>query len=300
MKSLNCPISAVLSGLLILCSCGADRTDYDATGTFEATEVVVSSEAGGRIISLDLQEGDAVEAGSEYGLVDTVQLTLRRAQLYAGIAAARSRIQDIGTHTAPVRAQIAALEKERERVKNLIAANAANTKQLDDINSNISVLEKQLTALENTITQANAAIDAETASLMTQTAQVDDLILRCRIVSPLTGVVLAKYSQRGELTSMGKPLFKVADIDNMYLRAYITAGQLTDLKLGQQVRVYADSGQKGRKEYSGTVSWISDKAEFTPRTIQTRDERANLVYAVRISFHNDGYVKIGMYGDVKF
>jgi len=204
------------------------------------------------------------------------------------------------TQTAPVREQISVLKKERERVMNLIAANVANTKQLDDINSNISIQGKQLAALEKTILQANEAIEAETASLNTQIAQIEDLISRSRIVSPLDGVVLAKYSQQGELTSMGKPLFKVADIDNMYLRAYITAGQLTDIRLGQQVKVFADSGEKGRKEYSGTVAWISDKAEFTPKTIQTRDERANLVYAVKIAFHNDGYVKIGMYGDVKF
>ncbi len=290
----------MLLGLSVFTSCTSQREDFDATGAFEATEVVISSEASGRIIALNIQEGDALVGGGEYGLVDTVQLSLKKAQLYAGIAAARSRIQDVETQTAPVREQIAVLKKERERVMNLIAANVANTKQLDDINSNISIQGKQLAALEKTIIQANEAIEAETASLNTQIAQIGDLISRCRIVSPLDGVVLAKYSQQGELTSMGKPLFKVADIDNMYLRAYITAGQLTDVRLGQQVRVFADSGEKGRKEYSGTVAWISDKAEFTPKAIKTRDERANLVYAVKIAFHNDGYVKIGMYGDVKF
>jgi len=290
----------MLLGLSVFTSCTSQRDDFDATGTFEATEVVISSEAGGRIIALNIHEGDALVGGGEYGLVDTVQLSLKKAQLYAGIAAARSRMQDMETQTAPVREQISVLKKERERVMNLIAANVANTKQLDDINSNISIQGKQLAALEKTILQANEAIEAETASLNTQIAQIEDLISRSRIVSPLDGVVLAKYSQQGELTSMGKPLFKVADIDNMYLRAYITAGQLTDIRLGQQVKVFADSGEKGRKEYSGTVAWISDKAEFTPKTIQTRDERANLVYAVKIAFHNDGYVKIGMYGDVKF
>jgi len=300
MKSQGILPAVMLLGLSVFTSCTSQREDFDATGAFEATEVVISSEASGRIIALNIQEGDALVGGGEYGLVDTVQLSLKKAQLYAGIAAARSRIQDVETQTAPVREQIAVLKKERERVMNLIAANVANTKQLDDINSNISIQGKQLAALEKTIIQANEAIEAETASLNTQIAQIGDLISRCRIVSPLDGVVLAKYSQQGELTSMGKPLFKVADIDNMYLRAYITAGQLTDVRLGQQVRVFADSGEKGRKEYSGTVAWISDKAEFTPKAIKTRDERANLVYAVKIAFHNDGYVKIGMYGDVKF
>lgn len=294
-------LSVVMSLVLMLSiSCVSEKNEFDASGTFEATEVVISSEAGGRIIALNVREGDVLDEGEEYGLVDTVQLSLKKAQLSAGIAAARSRIQDMETQTAPVREQIAVLKKERERVMNLIAANVANTKQLDDINSNITIQGKQLAALEKTILQANEAIEAETASMNTQIAQVEDLISRCRIVSPLDGVVLAKYSQQGELTSMGKPLFKVADIGNMYLRAYITAGQLTDIRLGQQVRVFADSGEKERKEYSGTVAWISDKAEFTPKTIQTRDERANLVYAVKIAFQNDGYVKIGMYGDVKF
>jgi len=293
-------ISFLALGILTAASCGNGEREFDATGTFEATEVVVSSEASGRIISLDIQEGASVVEGVEYGLVDTVQLSLKKAQLNAGINAARSKVQDPDTQTAPVKEQISALVKEKERVTRLIAANAANTKQLDDVNNSIAVLKKQLVALENSVCQANDVIDAEIVSLRTQISQIDDLLSKCRIVSPLKGVVLAKYSEKGELTSMGKPVFKVADVDNMYLRAYITAGQLTELKLGQQVKVLADSGDKGRREYEGTVSWISDKAEFTPKTIQTRDERANLVYAVKISFRNDGYVKIGMYGDVRF
>lgn len=292
--------SFLISGVLTAVSCGSGDREFDATGTFEATEVVVSSEAGGKIISLDIQEGASVIEGGEYGLVDTVQLSLKKAQLQAGINAARSKVQSLDTQTAPVKEQISALGKEKDRVTRLIAANAANTKQLDDVNNSIAVLEKQLAALENSVSQANDVIEAEIVSLKTQISQVDDLLSKCRIVSPLTGVVLAKYSEKGELTSMGRPVFKVADVGNMYLRAYITAGQLTELKLGQQVKVLADSGENGRREYDGTVSWISDKAEFTPKTIQTRDERANLVYAVKISFRNDGYVKIGMYGDVRF
>jgi len=300
MRMLYRLIPILTSIVLTSVSCGDREREFDATGTFEATEVVVSSEASGRIISLNIQEGGAVAEGGEYGLVDTVQLSLKKAQLYAGINAALSKVQNLDTQTAPVQEQISALEKEKDRVTRLIAANVANTKQLDDVNSNIAVLKKQLAALKTSINQANNVIDAEIVSLKTQISQIDDLISKCRIISPLKGVVLAKYSEQGELTSMGKPIFKVADVDNMYLRAYITAGQLTELKLGQEVKVLADSGDKGRREYDGTVSWISDKAEFTPKTIQTRDERANLVYAVKISFRNDGYVKIGMYGDVRF
>lgn len=293
-------LAGLAIGMFMAASCGDGEREFDATGTFEATEVVVSSEASGRIISLDIREGASVVEGGEYGLVDTVQLSLKKAQLCAGINAALSKVQSLDTQTAPVKEQISALEKEKDRVTRLIAANAANTKQLDDVNNSIAVLKKQLAALENSVLQANDVIDAEIVSLRTQISQIDDLLSKCRIISPLKGVVLAKYSEQGELTSMGKPIFKVADVDNMYLRAYITAGQLTELKLGQQVKVLADSGDKGRREYEGTVAWISDKAEFTPKTIQTRDERANLVYAVKIAFRNDGYVKIGMYGDVRF
>jgi len=185
-------------------------------------------------------------------------------------------------------------------VTNLIAANAANTKQLDDVNSGMAVLKKELQSSEYTIASANKTIDAEIAALMTQMNQIDDQLQRCRIIAPLNGVVLAKYSEQGELTSMGKSIFKAADVENMYLRAYITASQLSEIVLGQKVRIFADGDENGSHQYEGNVAWISDKAEFTPRTIQTKDERANLVYAVKISFINDGYVKIGMYGDVKF
>lgn len=293
-------LSALTLSLSVFASCGGNGNGFDASGTFEATEVVVSSEANGKIISLDLNEGDAVVKGKDYGLVDTVQLHLQKQQLYAGINAATSRRQNIQKQTGYLREQISTQKKERERVKNLIAANAANTKQLDDINSAIAMLQKQLDATEYTITQSNAAVDAEVASLQTQVAQVEDQLLRCHIMTPINGVVLAKYAEQGELTAMGKPIFKVADVDNMLLRAYITAGQLTLLKIGQKVKVFADSGETGRREYEGEVSWISAKSEFTPKTIQTRDERANLVYAVKISFKNDGLVKIGMYGDIKF
>lgn len=290
----------IAAAALMFASCGGSSNGYDASGTFEATEVVVSSEASGKILSLNVNEGDNLKGGSIYGLVDTVQLVLKKEQLLAGIRAAQSRKQDVSTQTASLKEQIATQKSERERVKKLIAASAANTKQLDDINSAIAVLSKQLEALENSLEQGNGVIDAEVATLQTQIAQIDDQLGRCHITSPISGTVLAKYAQAGELTAAGKPLFKVADIGNMFLRAYITAGQLTQLKIGQRVMIYADSGEKGYKVYEGEVTWISDKSEFTPKTIQTRDERANLVYAVKISFYNDGYVKIGMYGDVKF
>lgn len=293
-------ITAIASASLFLASCGGSGNGYNASGVFEATEVVVSSETSGKILSLNVNEGDNLKAGGVYGLVDTIQLVLKKDQLLAGINAALSRKQDIPMQTASIRQQIATQKNERERVKRLIAANAANTKQLDDINSAIAILSRQLEALENSLMQGNSVVDAEVVTLKTQIAQIDDQLGRCHITSPISGTVLAKYAQAGELTAAGKPLFKVADIGNMFLRAYITASQLTELKIGQRVMIYADSGDKGYKVYEGEITWISDKSEFTPKTIQTRDERANLVYAVKISFYNDGYVKIGMYGDVKF
>ena len=281
-------------------SCKDAGGGNDASGTFEATEVVVSAEASGRIVSLDVQEGMPLSAGQVCGLVDTVQLYLQRRQLEAGVNAALSRKRDAETQTAYIREQIEVNRREAERVRNLIEADAANTKQLDDITSAIKLLETQLTATEADIAQNNAIAEAEAASYRAQIAQVEESLRRCRIASPIDGTVLVKYAEAGELTAAGKPLFKVADLTSMSLRAYITASQLTHVRLGQKVRVFADSGEKGVREYEGTVSWISDQSEFTPKTIQTRDERANLVYAIKVSFVNDGYVKTGMYGDLKF
>lgn len=285
---------------IFLSSCGNGKSYYDASGTFEATEVVVSSEASGRIIELNLKEGDLVKEGDVCGDVDSVQLVLKREQLKASIAAAKTKTQDVETQTGSIREQIATQTRERERVQKLIAADAASTKQLDDINASIAVLNKQLKAATLTLNQTNSAIEAEVATMCVQMEQINDQISRCRIVSPISGHVLAKYAEQGEITAAGKPLLKIADVDNMYLRAYITSGQLSDVKLGQEVVIYSDSGEKEVRVYIGNVVWISDKAEFTPKTIQTKDERANLVYAVKIAFENDGYVKIGMYGDVKF
>ena len=214
--------------------------------------------------------------------------------------AALSRRRDVETQTAYIKEQIEVNRREADRVRNLIAADAANTKQLDDITSAIKLLETQLAATEADIAQNNTIAEAEAASYRAQIAQVEESLRRCRISSPIDGTVLVKYAEAGELTAAGKPLFKIADLSRMNLRAYITASQLTAVKLGQKVRVFADSGEDGVREYEGTVSWISDQSEFTPKTIQTRDERANLVYAIKVSFVNDGYVKIGMYGDLKF
>ena len=292
----------VLAGAVLVTAVSCKDTDgsNDASGTFEATEVMVSSEASGRIMALDIHEGGVLKAGQGCGLVDTLQLYLQKRQLETGVEAALSRRRDVETQTAYIKEQIEVNRREADRVRNLIAADAANTKQLDDITSSIKLLETQLAATEADIAQNNSIAEAEAASYRAQIAQVDESLRRCRITSPIDGTVLVKYAEAGELTAAGKPLFKIADLSRMNLRAYITASQLTSVRIGQKVRVFADSGEDGVREYEGTVSWISDQSEFTPKTIQTRDERANLVYAIKVSFINDGYVKIGMYGDLKF
>ena len=200
---------------------------------------------------------------------------------------------------ASLKQQIATQKHEQQRFENLVRDNAANRKQWDDIHANIAVLEKQLAAQTETLEKGNQSINGQVRTLKAQIAQVEDQMRRCVITAPASGTILSKYAEPGELASTGRALFKLGDLENMYLRAYVVAPQLTTLKIGQQVRVFADEGEKGRREYAGTVSWISDQAEFTPKTIQTRDERANLVYAVKIAVRNDGFIKRGMYGEVK-
>lgn len=291
----------ILYGVLaLLAGCSGNEGNYDASGTFEATEVIVSSEASGRLMRFDVEEGQTLRAGETVGIVDTVQLYLKRLQLLTNRRAVDTRRQDIAKQIAATEEEIAKQRREKARTEGLLERQAANRKQLDDIESAIAVLEKQLAAQRSTLERGNRGVDEESSALDVQVAQIDDQLAKCRIASPIDGTVLVKYAEPGEVTAAGKPLFKAADVRHMRLRAYVTSGQLTGLKLGQRVTVYADEGEERSRPYEGTVSWIADQAEFTPKTIQTRDERANLVYAVKIDVPNDGLLKIGMYGDVKF
>jgi HlyD family secretion protein len=283
---------------VLLVSCNGNKNNFDASGVFEATEVIVSSESSGKIYDFSVQEGQEIKAGEMVGFIDTVQLHLRKMQLIANVKAVKSKRPDINTQIAAISEQISAASVEKNRIESLLKANAATRKQLDDINAQIAVLNKQLEAQKSTLSITNKGINEESSVLEIQIAQVEDLLQKCRIINPINGTVLAKYAQQGEITASGKALYKIADTKNMILRAYITSGQLTQLKLGQKVKVMADYGDKGYKEYEGTISWISSKSEFTPKTIQTRDERANLVYAVKVAVPNDGYIKIGMYGGI--
>lgn len=284
---------------MVLTACGNKNVDYDASGVFETTEVIVSARGTGEIVSLNVEEGQTVKANEPLGELDMTQLILKKEQLHAGKDAATSRKLNTAQQVASLSQQIANLQSEQARFKALLKDGAATQKQVDDLGYQIATLQKQLTAANEQVTTANQSIDGQSASFDAQMGQIDDMMHQAVITSPIDGVILSKYAEAGEFAVPGRALFKVANVSDMKLRAYITADQLTGLKIGQKVKVYADQGADGRKEYDGTVSWISSEAEFTPKTIQPRDERSNLVYAIKIAVKNDGLIKRGMYGDVK-
>ncbi len=285
---------------LLLIACTDKQKEWDALGVFETTEVIVSARGTGEIKRLDIEEGQEVAANATVGYVDTTQLALRRKQLVATLSATESRRLNEEKQLASLRQQIANAKAEQQRFQKLVQDEAATQKQLDDINYNLEVLEKQLVATSEQIGSANTSLTGQSASIVAQVAQIDDQIANCIIVSPIAGRVLGKYAERGEFAAPGRALFKVGNVEDMKLRAYVSAEQVTGLKIGQKVSVFADKGVEESQTFEGTVTWISDEAEFTPKTIQTREERSNLVYAVKIAVKNDGTIKRGMYGNVKF
>jgi len=299
MKALRTFETATIITALVLSSCAEKKSQYDASGVFEVTEVIVSARASGELTGFDVTEGQEVEADKPLGYIDTTQLYLKKMQLLANMKSVESRQHNVSKQIAPLHQQIAAQQAEQKRFEKLVQSNAATQKQLDDVNAQLAILEKQLAAQTEMLESGNRGVSGESSGLSMQVAQITDQINKSVVTSPINGVVLSKYAQRGEWATQGKSLFKVGDINKMYLRVYITADRLTSLKIGQSVKVYSDRGKSDRAEYAGTVVWISDKAEFTPKTIQTRDERANLVYAVKIAVQNDGYIKRGMYGEIK-
>lgn len=298
MKKKN--ILSLCAAIAAFTACSSGEKDYDASGVFETTEVIVSAKATGEILSLNVEEGQNVKCNEMLGLIDTLQLSLHDQQLAANQSAADSKRLDANRQVASIRQQIINLQKEKKRFSDLLAANAATQKQVDDISYQIEVLQRQLSATQEQIGSNNQSAGNQSMGIKAQRAQTEDQIRKAHITSPITGTVLTKYAEQGEYATPGRALFKVGDISRMRLRAYITAPQLTTLKVGQKVKVFADMGETESKAYEGTVEWISDKAEFTPKTIQTRDERANLVYAIKVAVKNDGMIKRGMYGDVKF
>ena len=344
----------LISITAIATACSNDN-DWDATGTFEATEVVVSAQCSGEIKSFNIEEGQEVETGRQRGFLDMTQLELQKSQFDANQddlnatrsqldaskeqmssnkmqidatqSATTSHILDLEKQVASIKQQIANLKKEKARFTAMLHDNAASQKQVDDITYQILVLEKQLAATQDQINSNNQSfnnqsqgyiaqkqgvdaqikgveaqqkgIDAKKRGIEAQKSIVDKQLQNSIITSPVSGTILTKYAQQGEYATIGKPLFKVADMSVVYLRAYFTSDQLADIKLGQAVKVIADFGGGKTREYTGKITWISSESEFTPKSIQTKDTRANLVYAVKIAVKNDGYLKLGLTGNVK-
>jgi HlyD family secretion protein len=285
--------------LTVLAACHAKQALYDASGTFEAVETIVSAEAAGNIQALDLEEGQTLKAGQVVGAIDSVQLYLRKKQLEAQIRAVLSTKPDIAAQTAALQEQLRQAVRERQRTANLLQADAATQKQLDDWDTQIDVIKKQIAAQESSLGITSSSLYKEADPLYVQIAQLNDQLDKCRIVNVVNGTVLTKYAEAGEVTAVGKPIYKIAGLNTIILRAYITGDQISRVRLGQSVKVLVDDTKDTYRTYPGTIEWVSGKAEFTPKTIQTKDERANLVYAVKIRVNNDGYLKIGMYADVK-
>jgi HlyD family secretion protein len=304
----------IAASLAFATGCNSKNGNFDASGTFETDEVIVSSELSGKILRLDIEEGQAIPRDSIIGVVDAASIALQKEQVEANIRALAEKTADVTPQVRLLQnqlnvqqSQLNNLLHERTRIENLLRQDAATGKQLDDINAQIDVARKSLAVTQqeinvrrSNIATQNRSILSEGQPLQKRVEQLEDQIKRANIINPIQGTILTKYAEAGEITSTGKALYKIADLSTMTLRAYITGTQLSQVKLGQAVRVKVDDGKDAYRELAGTITWISDKAEFTPKTIQTKEERANLVYAIKIKVKNDGYLKLGMYGEVLF
>ena len=288
----------IIAAAFCVVACSKDKKSFDATGTFEATEIIVSSEANGKIMELNLDEGSKLNSGDVVGIIDTNQLDIAKRMLLQGIELLKTQKPNKALQMAPLYSQMEKLRDDKHRVENLLKSEVATQKQFDDIVSAINILQKQIDAQEDALRSAIKSIDEQVLLKQIELEKVEDMLSKSSIISPISGTVLAKYVNRGELTGAGKPVFKIADIDNIYLKAYFTSEQLASIKLGNKVKIKADFGGDQKREYEGTIIWISENSEFTPKNIVTSNERANMVYAVKISLVNDGYVKIGMYGEI--
>lgn len=297
---------------MLFAACNADKKDYDASGNFEADEVIVSAQQNGELLSFTVTEGDTLKKDAVVGKIDVAGVEFQREQIQATIHSLTEKTTDPRPQLELIKKQLAVQQsqleqqlREKARTENLIKADAATRKQLDDINALIDQLQKQISATkqqivvqETNIATQNRSIMSEKSPLQKSVDTYNDQIRKGVIINPLNGVVLTRYALQGEMATVGKALYKIANIDTIYLRAYISGTQLSQIKQGQKVTVRIDDGKKNYKTYSGNISWISEKSEFTPKTIQTKDERANLVYAMKVIVKNDGYLKIGMYGEV--
>lgn len=294
MKKILFPAIAAIA----LASCNS-KLDYDATGIFEATTVTVSAETTGKILSFPSVEGDSIKAGEIIASIDTTILVLQQKQLNSQQQSAETTSPDVAAQAAALRSQISHQQQECERFGRLLADGATTQKQFDDARAQLNVLQGQLTALLSTLGKNRNSISDNAVAIQYQKQQIEEQIAKSKITSPISGTILVKYAEPGEFATPGRPLCKLADLNNIYLRAYFTANQLANIKLGQKVTVIADFGGEEQYEYPGTISWIARESEFTPKSVQTRDSRANLVYAVKIRVKNDGRLKLGQYGEVR-
>jgi HlyD family secretion protein len=299
-RYMNTRLSLGVMLVLGLASCGGSNNTYDASGNFEADEIIVSAETTGKILKLNLDEGTELKTGQAVGYIDTIQLSLRRKQLVYSINALLARRPDASSQLSTIEEQLKTANYEKKRVENLLKDDAATKKQLDDLNAQIDLLQKQYRSMQVSLGISTGSLQSETLPIKAQIEQLDDQIKKSVIVNPIDGTVLTKYAEQEEVLTAGKAIYKIANLSNILLRVYISGDQLSSVKIGQKVSIAVDDVKGGTKSYEGTVEWISDKAEFTPKTIQTKDERANLVYAAKIKVKNDGYLKIGMYADVTF
>ena len=293
-------IAIAVSTIFLMTACNNNKPSFDASGSFEAEETIISSEASGTIKQFNIEEGQTLKAGQSIGYIDSTQLYLKKKQLETQIKALLSKKPNISVQLSALQSQLATAEKEKIRIANLVKGDAATTKQLDDITASIEVIKKQIEAQKSSLEISSEGIGKDATPLYVQIEQLNDQLAKCNIINPTNGTVLSKYAEQNEMANTGKALYKIADLSTIILRAYISGNQLPQVKLNQKVKVSTDDGKGGFKETEGTIIWINDKAEFTPKTIQTKDERANMVYAIKVKVVNDGSYKIGMYGEIKF
>ena len=289
----------ILTTVLLLFGCRKNSLKYDAVGVFEAKDLLVSTEVQGVVKALNVEEGELLSAGQEVGYIDTTQLYLQKRQLFASKKVLQASKPDTEKQMQALHVEIAHLRSEKNRIVNLRKGDAATEQQLDDIIAKIKIAESRLSARQNTLYTSVESLNEQISAVEIQIIQIDEKIRKSRIVNPMTGVVLRKYTNAGEVALPARPLYRIADMNTIFLRTYV-GSSLSKLKLGQTVNVYSDYDKNETQKYSGKITWISEKAEFTPKTIQTKNERENLVYAVKIAVKNDGMLKIGMYGEAEF
>lgn len=290
----------IATGLAALCgSCRSDKNDFDATGSFEAVEYMISSEVAGKVDALYLEEGQQIDSGIVVIRIDSTQLALKKRQLEAQLQALQKRRPDIPVQLSSLQQQLQTAEREQERMRKLVAGNAGTRKQLDDATAAVELIRRQINAQRSSLSGSYEGADADISALYAQLQQVEDQLARCTIINPVSGTVLGRYIEQYEIAAPGKALYKIADLSTLTLRAYVSGNQLPAIRLNQSVTVSTDDGKGGFTQEKGVITWISDKAEFTPKTVQTKDERADMVYAVKIRVVNKGNLKIGMYGQIK-